>query len=158
MNPLVIDIEEEPVAFGIEEMRLEIYAAMKAKHEIFVSQETLPLDFVKDLSKMYDCPLNGEIKNKKTNFKFMVKENLPVKNQLAYWMITRESKRTQEYPHEWSFIVFISKSLWKKLWTPRAFNDPTEKLRPLISWLKDVASSNMLDMSVTSVVTQPVIF
>ena len=49
MNPLVIDIEEEPVAFGIEEMRLEIYAAMKAKHEIFVSQETLPLDFVKDL-------------------------------------------------------------------------------------------------------------
>lgn len=120
---LVIEPEEEvrPLtqAEKADNFRRLLHCNIREKYNVLQMQKTLCLPLMVNALDDYDYFLNDEVKNliKRcgVNFKFMVRETLPIESQLSYWIITEERKPSEKYPEKKSFVVFISRKMWASL-------------------------------------------
>ena len=110
------DEEEDEKLSGIQSLREHVHRAMAAKHNICSMQLNLIHPIINDTLAEYDTYLCGEIKalsaKHKVNFKFVIKDALPIKNQLSEWVLLNEFKVSEKHPYPQSFIVFMSLDIW----------------------------------------------
>ena len=102
-----------------DNFRRFLHCNMRKKYNVLHIQKTLCLPLMINALDDYDYFLNDEVKNLNkrcgVNFKFMIRETLPVENQLSYWIITEEKKPSEKYPEKKSFVVLISRKMWVSL-------------------------------------------
>ena len=126
-NKIIIELDDESgdeteQMNSVKFFRQELASQMMQKHGGQIAlqmQKTLPLLLIQDILHCYDVLLKGELealsRRFQINFKFMVRDRLSMANQLSYWILTDESKPSEQYPYRKSFVVFISKEMWRRM-------------------------------------------